>query len=147
MTSRPFTRAGVCGWFGARVRNYWTVIRNRLQVAIVCTRSRSHSVARTHRTLLGNGRPPRPASAAPKHRKLDPSFHVSLCISRSRRPEGVPRVRQGLDRRGSAPTCASVLAAAALKVFMPHWGGDGCNVHCAPSSAGGCGEGSGAQGQ
>lgn len=29
---------------------------------------------------------------------------------------------------------------------MPRWGGDGCTVHCVPSSAGGCGEGSGAQG-
>lgn len=30
---------------------------------------------------------------------------------------------------------------------MPHWGGDGCNVHCVPFGAGGCGEGSGALGR
>ena len=57
-------------------------------------------------------------------------------------------MRRRLKRRGGrASVSASVVSAAALKVFMPHWGGDGCNVHCVPFGAGGCGEGSGSQGE
>lgn len=71
------------------------------------------------------------------------SLHIRGSAGRrafTRAPE-VERTRLRFD-----PIRASVGSAAALKVFMPRWGGDGCNVHCVPFGAGGCGEGSGALG-